>query len=714
MNSIIFKGKTYEYLKPHEFINNPELYIDSEIKNIKQSKYLNIGSAFDIETSHIDEHHSIMYMWQFGIGSINIIGREWVEFVELLDCLNKHLKLNDERKLFCFIHNLSYEWAFTRKHLEFAFDNKHKKNKVFAMEERKVVYFETIQHIEFRDSLILTQRPLKALSDAYNLNCEKLTGEIDYNMILTPKSKLTDSHIAYGIMDIRVLVELFDKYAKKEFLAKQIKCPLTSTGVVRDELKRTFKALPTKEKKKHKNMMKRAFPTKSEYESLFKWVFRGGYVHSNIETVDESMVCTLAGSQDFKSSYPAVLLQYDYPERFCKKDKEFFYKIMYDREFMRKNAFYGTFKFKKIRAKYPHSIESINKLYKYDSKSLVADNGRLVYCDEITVCLTEQDWLNYLDWYEFESVECISKLRVSSKKPLPTWFKDLILKYFYLKETCDKDSIEYKLAKARLNSFYGMCVTSIINSSYTYENDEMILTNDGTSYERLIGKEILLPFYGIWCTAYARRNLLRGAFLPFCVSGSSDQVYYGDTDSCKYANIIGNDYIFQNYNDRIERINKKMYVGKYDRSLFMNIGKFDFEHKYFKQKFLGAKRYMTTYVSYNKKKNKFELKTDVTVSGCVKGSLQEYCKENELDIYNEFHDGMKLNEKYSHKLTSYYNDEPFSIDVCDAYGDTYNVNELSCVVLNDAPFSMSLTPEYMRLIFKLKEQNKKRIGDRRW
>lgn len=712
MNSIYFKGKKYEYLKPYEFIEKPELFIDSEIKQIKQSKYINIGSAFDTETSHIDEHHSIMYMWQFAIGDIYIIGREWFEFIELLDCLHDYLKLDANRKLFCFVHNLSYEWAFIRKHLQYAYDTKHQKNRVFATEERKIIYFETIQNVEFRDSLILTQRPLKALPSAYNLNCEKLTGEIDYNLKLTSKSALSDAYIAYGISDVKILVELFEKYVKREFLSKQIKCPLTSTGVVRDELKRTFKTQPEKIRKAHKNMMKKAFPNQKEYENLFKWVFRGGYVHSNIETVNETIVCSLSGSQDFKSSYPAVLLQYDYPERFCEKDSAFFDKIKYNRKYLKENAFYGTFVFKNICAKYPHSIESVNKLYKYDSKSLVADNGRLVKCDEITVCLTEQDWLNYVEWYDFESVKCISKLRVASKKPLPTWFKDLILKYFYLKETCDKDSIEYKLAKARLNSFYGMCVTSIINKSYTYENDVMTLTDDGTTFEKLASKEILLPFYGIWCTAYARRNLLRGAFLPFCKVGSSHQVYYGDTDSCKYENIIGNEYIFKSYNDRIERINKRMYVGKYDRSLFMNIGKFDFEHKYFKQKFLGAKRYMTTYTKYNKEK--YELFTEVTVSGCVKGSLQQYCLENNLDIYEEFHDGMKLDTTHSHKLTSYYNDDAFSIDVCDEYGKTYNVNELSCVVLNDAPFSMTLTPEYLQLIFKLKEQNMKRIGDRIW
>ena len=714
MQQITHNGQVYKYITPNEFLKNPSKYVNPNINTIKGTTYINLGSGFDIETTRIDEHHSTMYMWQYGLDDITIIGRTWYEFLDTLDALQYHLKLSADRKLLTFIHNASFEWQFLHKHVTLAYDNKHDKSKVFATEERKIIYFETIQNIEFRDSLILTQRPLEKLSSGYNLQTKKLVGDIDYSLKMTSATPITPSHIAYGINDSQLLVEFFHKYVKREFLSKQIKLPLTSTGIVRDELKRHFKSLDKRTREKHRQMLERAYPDEQEYKSIFKWLFRGGYVHSNGARSDEEITNELLGSQDFKSSYPAVLLHSNMPYDFCKKPPQYFDMIKYDRKFIEKNAFYGTFEFTNIRAKYPHSIESISKLIQYDKQSLISDNGRLVCCDKIMVCLTEYDWLIYNDFYEFDTVKCISKLRVSTKRPLPNWFKDLILKYFYLKETLDKESLEYKLAKSKLNSLYGMCVTSIINKSYTYIDKKLKLTTDNTSYEKLIKKEILLPYWGIWCTAIARYNLLHYGFYQFCKTDSYMDVLYGDTDSLKYKNIIGNDYIFKNYNDRMKRINKTMYVGNYDRNIFERLGTFDFEGKQYKAKFLGAKRYIYTTVDCNKSTSKYSLQHHVTVAGCRKGSLEKYCKENNKDIYQTFTNKLKLDETQSGKKTTFYNDEPFSMYITDVNGQQQYVEELSSVTLNDIPFTMTMTPEYIATILLLKKQNAKRIGDRKW
>ena len=714
MESFELYGKKFEYITVSEVLENPYILPDKDIYT--RTNYMNIGCGFDIETSRISDDVSTMYVWQMSLDDITIIGREWYEFTDLLDLLQKHYNLTSKRKLLCFVHNLSYEWAFIRKHLQFATDSKRGNQPViFAMEERKIVYFETVQHVEFRDSLILTQRPLSKLTDAYNLKTEKLVDTVDYSRIVSRETFLDNETLAYCINDVQILSEFFHKYVCTEFFKNRIKLPLTSTGIVRDELKRHFKSQDKETRLKHKKMIIRAYPSEKEYQFIFRWLFRGGFTHSNA-TITDIIIDTTIGSQDFKSSYPAVLLHEKFPNRFCSKPSTFFERIKNDRKFMKEKAFYGVFKIRNIRQQNTHSIESISKLIDYDRASLIADNGRLVQCDYITVALTELDYINYMDFYEWDSIECISSIKVADKKELPYWLKDLILKYYYIKETMPKDSLEYKLAKAKLNAIYGMCVTNIFNSKLVYDTEsaEFYISEMDFDYQKKIEKEILLPYWGIWCTAYARFNLLHYGFKKFEKTKSDTDAVYADTDSIKYLNIIGNQYIFDNFNDRISRMNKTMYVGEYDRTIFKDIGKFDFEGKWYKSKFLGAKRYIYDTPVYNKKKGKYELYTDVKIAGCVKGSLQDYCERNNLDIYEQFSNNLLLSPADSHKKTTRYNDNPMCMTFNDYLGNEVTQEELSNVTIYDIPFTMTMDASYINLLLKLKEKNKLTLSERVW
>lgn len=713
MNTFTLDNIEYNYYNVNEIFENSEVL--PKRTQYTKTEYMNIGCGFDIETSKISDDFSTMYVWQFSLDKITIIGREWFEFVKLLDILQDYYRLHEHRKILCFIHNLSYEWQFIRKHLEYAIDEKRGTPKIFATEHRKVIYFETIQHIEFRDSLILTQRPLAKLTDGYNLTTKKLVDKMDYSRIVSRETLLDNETIAYCINDVQILSEFFNQYVTQEFFRKRIKLPLTMTGIVRNEIKRHFNEQPKKYKDKHKKLIADAFPKEKEYKDLFKWVFRGGFTHSNASTTD-IIIDNVTGSQDFKSSYPAVLLHEKFPTRFCKKPSTYFDKIKNNREFMENFAFYGLFKFTNIRQQNTHSIESISKLIKYDEKSLIVDNGRLVQCDYIIVALTEVDYLNYCDFYSWDSVECINSLRVADKKPLPTFIKDIILKYYAIKETQPKDSLEYKIAKSNLNSIYGCMVQNIFNARLLYDTDEneFIIEDMNIEYDKLVKRQILLPFYGIWCTAYARRNLLHYGFKKFANANSDLQAHYADTDSIKYTNIIGNQYIFDNFNDRIERMNKTMYVGEYDRKLFINIGKFDFEDKWWKSKFLGAKRYIYTTADFNKKTKKYELQNHVVVAGCRKGSLQDYCENNNLDIYETFTNNLKLSEKESKKTTTKYNDEPTCVTFRDYLGNETTQEELSNVSICDIPFTMNMTKDYLSLLIALKEKNRLTLSERKW
>lgn len=152
-----------------------------------------------------------------------------------------------------------------------------------------------------------------------------------------------------------------------------------------------------------------------------------------------------------------------------------------------------------------------------------------------------------------------------------------------------------------------------------------------------------------------------------------------------------------------------MYVGKYPREYFLNLGIFDFEEKIMKFKCLGAKRYLASYAVYNKKSKKYELKHVSTIAGMKKGTLEDYATYHEKDIYDCFKDGLLLDLNLSKKLTSIYNDNGFSMSY-----EGHDISEKSCVTLINIPFKLSLTEDYILLLEYIRKQNDNRLVKKRY
>lgn len=667
-------------------------------------KYVHIGCGFDIETTKIPgTDYTTMFVWQFAIGDLTIIGRTWDELRSLLKDLSDFYELDEKYRLLVFIHNEKYEWSFIKNQLKWYervwFDKETGETKskldVFALDYRTIIKATTNNFIEFRDSYALTGMGLAKLAENYKLGIKKLVGDFDYSKPRHSGTKLTDLELAYCINDVQILSKFYHKYIYPTFIKKGHNIPLTSTGIVRDELKRTFKSIEEKDRNKLKRKLHKCFPNEENYETLMNYVYRGGFVHANINRANAKFEAEIMGSYDFKSSYPAVMLHEKYPWHFRKEDPEWFYINGFNKKVLKNIAYYGEFKIRDITRKTSHSIESENKIVDY-SEDAVFDNGRLMSASWIVVWLTEQDVLNYLDMYNVEHPGQWScyEIHISEKEELPHYLIDLVLKYFYLKETLEKDSLEYNLAKAKLNSFYGMCCTAILfeDLAYNEKTGLMELTGNNQSYSKAIEKLILLPQWGIWISAYARRNLIK------TFAKLKNDAIYGDTDSAKCLNILANKYIFDDYNNVMSRMNKNMYIGNYDRDIFKNIGKFDFEGKILSFKTLGCKRYIYTDIHKNKETQKYELNTTVKAAGIVKGTFQKYCKENNLDMYEEFTDGLKLDENYSDKLTSIYIDEPFEYELTDYLGETKIVSENSCVTLKETTVAINMSQTYILLL----------------
>ena len=67
--------------------------------SMKSNYYVNVMSAFDIETTRLDlsdspaehDYHAFMYVWQWQLGDNTIIGRNWSSFEILINLLSNAL-----------------------------------------------------------------------------------------------------------------------------------------------------------------------------------------------------------------------------------------------------------------------------------------------------------------------------------------------------------------------------------------------------------------------------------------------------------------------------------------------------------------------------------------------------------------------------------------------------------------------------------------------
>lgn len=739
IRTFTYDGEEYSYI-PYEELQDSELPMNYPTRKKEKAHYLDYGCGFDIETTLVDAVNvveatenttfSFMYMWQFAIDDLTIIGRTWEEFNELLDRLNKRLHLTEKRKLLVFIHNEKFEFSFMKNQLKWATKEVRQyipefncwrtvdvRPDIFSLDDRTVIKATTVQYVEFRDSYVLTQRSLSKLAKDFKLGIKKLDDKgFDYKKKRHNKTPLVPLELAYGINDVQILAKFYHAYVKPEFLDKGFKLPLTMTGIVRDDLKRAFKNLPKAEKEEYHKLLKKCFPdTKIDYDFMLHKLYRGGYTHANIDAVNALFdYLDNLSSYDFKSSYPACLLQFKYPWKLKQVSTHKFRKIMsgnYKRYFEDK-AVWGIFTIKDVYNKTHLSLDSENKLIAY-SNDAIFDNGRLLSASWVKVALTEQDILNYLDFYKVDDLdqwEC-TYLEEGEKKPLPKFFLDIVLKYYAEKEEAGKhkkeDPVTYAICKSKLNSLYGMLVTMLCQQDTRFNEEDGIIEDGNATkgYRDAVSSAILLPTWGIWCTAYARRNLVKTAIKL------GDDNIYNDTDSIKAKNTPGCQHIFDEYNDRVRRINKTMYVGKYDRKIFANLGCFDYEGRLVRLKTLGCKRYLHSEVEFNKDKKKYEIVTNATVSGLIKGSLQEYCELNNLDIYETFDSNLdvsnkvvfKLDKDVSKKKTATYFDKPFVAELTDYLGETIIVSEKSGCSIVEIPFKMSMGEDYINLILMMND-----------
>lgn len=202
------------------------------IKTNKKKTYINIECALDIETTSTylnGDKFAFMYIWTIGIGENEylITGRTWEELQQQFIDMKKHFKLESDRLLVCYVHNLGYEFQFMRKYFNWV--------DVFTSKERKPLKATCDLGIEFRDSLMLSGYALSTL--AKNLQepkhqIKKLVVDLDYKLVRHSLTPLSQEELEYCYNDVIIILYYINEQIK--LYGNITRIPLTNTGRVRN------------------------------------------------------------------------------------------------------------------------------------------------------------------------------------------------------------------------------------------------------------------------------------------------------------------------------------------------------------------------------------------------------------------------------------------------------------------------------------------------
>ena len=668
-------------------------------KDIIKSKdkiYYNLAMSFDIETSSFYEDKNgviytnddyrklkntvkadkkaIMYIWQFAIEENVIIGRTWNDFLYFCKKLYDFLNLK-ERYIVVYVHNLSYEFQFICKWFNWI--------DIFADSERKPIKATTDTHFIFKCSYRLSGYSLEVLANNLKShNIKKMVGDLDYNLIRNSKTPISKEELKYCENDVLIVTSYIDEQINE--FGNIEKIPLTQTGKVRRYVrKQCF------QNKEYQYFIKELTIEKPEY-MLLKNAFMGGFTHCNAMYTNK--ICQNVTSYDFTSSYPTVLISEKYP---MSKGKEVYITTETELLNLIKNyCVLVDLQFTNIKTSFMYEqIISYSKCR--NVKNPLINNGRIVQADTLTISCTDVDFLNIKDFYKWDSMK-IGLCYIYKKDYLPKEFIKTIL-HLYKSKTelkgVDGKEVEYLHSKELLNSLYGMCVTSIVHDTVSFNGSEWT-TENGNLEEELKNyntdkNRFLFYHWGVWCTAYARNNLYTG------IKECKDDYIYSDTDSIKIFNADKHKNYFEKYNEWIvQKLEKCLkyhnipqdYISpKTIKGETKTLGIWDFDGFYTDFKTLGAKRYI-----YRK-----DDKISITVCGLSKKSGKEFI-ENQQKPFLFFNDGMFVDCEHTGKMTHTYIDREIENIITDYLGNTAYYHEKSYIHLEKTDYLLSLSDMYIK------------------
>lgn len=620
---------------------------------------------------------AICYVWQFSINDNIFWGRTLEDFKDFL----QELEYYEPHKKIVYIHNFSFEFQFLINVLQFDY--------VFARQARKPLFAEWNTY-QFRCSYFLTNMSLATWAEQRKLSVQKLVGDLDYTILRTPKTVLTDKELAYCFNDVLVMYYGLQQY--KEKYGHMIDIPFTQTGEVRKEV---IERMNVSSEYKYRKRCIKLIPQTIEDYSLLCDCFMGGYAHSN--AAHTGIVLDNVSSKDISSSYPTVMCLEKYPMTYFEET------IPCDDYFNNDNYSYIiTFDVEHLCSKRWNTWLSFSKCAKIKGYSL--DNGRVLKADYVQLSLTNIDYEMFQLCYDFDNLNIID-FRISSNDYLSPTFVKYILELYGNKTTLkgieEKEPL-YMKSKQYINSMYGMMVTKNITDTIEFEEDrwKKELLNEKNFYTKIASekKKLSKTFgafqFGVWVTAYARRNLWKG------ILALDYNVAYCDTDSIKYID-CDTDF-FERYNKEIERrenmradmlgIPKDKFCPRDKNGIPHRLGIFDDDGQYKKFKTLGAKKYC-----YVDNDNKLHM----TVSGVRKSAVSQ------LHDIDDFKDGTVFDVEHAQKLIMTYVDYMPSIVWNKGQYDEFYSNYQHGICAQPTTYSLGITDDYESILSMV--QNKRGV-----
>lgn len=689
-----------------ETIYKPE-ELETMLEELNMSQYLikskgielyNVPASFDIETYSFyegKEKRAIMYIWQFSIGGLCMVGRVWSDFEDTMQRLVDLLGLHEKRQLFIYVHNLAYEFQFIRKRFSWS--------KVFAIEERKPVYAITDGGLAFHCSYLLSGYSLASVAKNLNYKIEKLD-TLDYRTSRNSLTPISDKELAYCLNDIKIVVLYVAELMQGEYNLNSI--PITKTGFVRrfcrDSCMKDFETKSNFKRIRYQELM-RQMPLTVEVYQMLKRAFQGGFVHASAWY--SGKIISKAKSKDETSAYPYAIVIHQFP---CSAPERI--EIHSREEFMKNLTLYCCcfdvcFEGLEATTTFENYI-SVSRCWVKEGVS--ENNGRVVSASRIWTTITEQDFFIIKKMYSWRNIKIANFIRFK-RDYLPRDFVKAVLILYADKTTLngvEGSEREYQQKKEMLNSCYGMSVTDPVRDMIEYGEDwKTELPDVVEALEKYNNDKNRFLYYawGVWVTAYARARLMNA------ILEVAEDYLYSDTDSVKYKNPERHEAYFQNENRiTLERLsqackfhhfNEKLVRPKTVKGVEKPLGVWDDDgdYKYFKA--LRSKCYITVTEDDEIHLTTAGLNKRVTVPW-----LRETYGSNE-NILRNFNDGLLVPAEATGKNTHTYIDHEAGGRVADYLGNVAPYHELSYIHLEAGSYELSLTEEYKNFILTFAEES---------
>ena len=612
-----------------------------------------------------DDNNNYVVKWSVAINvfGFNVCVLWGSKPSELLDCLVRiHASLSGTCTII-YVHNLSYDYMFLRKFLNKEWGAPVKQLNTKPHYPVELVYG---NGLILRDSLILAQRSIEKWGEDLKAEHRKAVGKWDYDKIRHQSDELTEEELLYICNDVLCGVECLN--ATRRTIHKTHRgMPYTATGIPRGELR-----------EKSRRYHAHEWCTENyEYWSykIAERFYHGGYTHNNRNRKGDIMP---AKALDFSSSYPFALLVEKFPrEKWCRMsgnpDPAWILSRASDEAFIcRLNANH-------VRLKdhwFPMPPLQLSKMdLIYDG---IADNGRIIEAGFISLWVNEISLEIFLQLYDYDDLE-LSDCMFAAKRYMPEWFTDYVYQLF-----CDKtklkegDPVQYAIAKAKLNSIYGMCVQRVEKDQIEEDPDtgEYTVTHSESEedFYREVKKQSTFLWYpvGCWVTSYAMRNLFRlGACARDPETGKldPDAWLYSDTDSCYFLDYDSE--MVEEYNRQCrERLVARGFPGveHNGKTYWLGVAELDGEYQEFRA--WHSKCYAARYASdWPDPKEAGKLK--ITVAGVPKKTGAS-CLDDDI---SKFIPGFIFSGERTGKLTHIYHyvDEIYKNEYGDEIGDSVNI-----------------------------------------